>query len=654
MMDRLKNEGKKLGLGIDTGGTFTDAAIIDLREKRVLAKAKAPTTHHDLAIGLREAVDKVMETDGFDVEDIRLVGVSTTLATNSILEGKGGKVGLIGIGWKPKEDWYLGEQKAAFISGGHEVNGLEREPMNMIEAEAAVNEMCQGVDAVAVSGLFSVYNHNHESRIRRMIKEKSGLPVVCGHELTGELGIMERTVTAVLNARLIPILDSFIDDVEGSLRKRGITAPIMVFKGDGSLMNIETARERPVETILSGPAASSMGGRILAGLTDCIVIDIGGTSTDVAFLDGGFPRIVPEGAHIGQWRTRVRAVDMWTAALGGDSEIVVDRRGNMEFRADRVIPLSLAATMYEGFLDKLEASGEVRFLVAYPRDGKGLSDKEMSLFDFLKQNGPSTWRELKRNVDVVLLDRFVKRLRDKNMIVGIGLTPTDILHLKGDYQKGSVRAAERGVDLYRPSMGLTQKEFVSTVLNKVAAKISQEVIKKIILDDGGIMPEGKSCDFLLETASKGSDSDLIQMDVRVKRKIVGIGAPAHVYVSGIERRLGTEVIIPQNHEVGNAVGAVCSPIVETAHVVIFPQDEKFHLFSSFYIPVTYGHIEQAVGAARNMVERHVRERAEKAGAQEINVKVEVDYKKSIGGELVAGEIISRIDVNARAVGQPII
>jgi N-methylhydantoinase A/oxoprolinase/acetone carboxylase beta subunit len=645
-------EAGKFGLGIDTGGTYTDAAVVDLKNKTVLAKAKAPTTYQNLAIGLRSAVDGVIDHDGFDPNEIRLVGVSTTLATNSILEGKGGRAGLIGIGWEPKEGWYLGEQKAVFIKGGHEVSGFEKEPMDMEEAEAAIEEICKEVDAIAVSGLFSVHNHNHESKIRRLIRERTGLPVVCGHELTGELGIMERTVTAVLNARLIPILDTFLDDVENSLRRRDIHAPIMVFKGDGSLMNIETARERPVETVLSGPAASSMGGRILAGIDDCIVVDVGGTSTDIAFLEGGFPRIVPDGATIGEWRTRVRAVDMWTAAMGGDSEIIVDRRGNMSIGPERVIPLSMASETYEGFLDKLATCGQARFLVAYSRDGSGLSEKERSLFDFLRENGPSTFGEIRANVDVVLLDRFVKRLRDKNMVVGIGLTPTDVLHLKGDYLSGNVRASELGVDLARPSTGLSREEFVEKVLNKVAAKISQEVIKKIILDEGGVMPQGSSCDYLLETASWGRESELMRLEAKVNRKIVGIGAPAHVYIPEIGRRLGCEVIVPQNHEVGNAVGAVCSPIVETAQAVIFPQDGKYHLFSSFYIPVTYEHMGQAIEAARNMVKRHVRERAEKAGAQEINVKIEVNIKKSIGGENVEGEIISKIDVMGRAVGQP--
>ena len=524
--------------------------------------------------------------------------------------------------------------------------------MDMTETEAVLDDMLPKVDAVAISGLFSVYNHNHESRVRRMIRERSGLPVICGHELTGELGIQERTVTAVLNARLIPILDTFLDDVQMTMTDNDIHAPIMVFKGDGSLMNVETAKERPVETILSGPAASSMGGRMLTGLEDCIVVDMGGTSTDIAFLDGGFPRIVPEGAHIGQWRTRVRAVDMWTAALGGDSEIVVDRWGELEIRADRVVPLSIAARIHPDFTDRMRETGEIRYLMAYERDPSQLDSKERLLFDYLKKNGPSTYTELKSNLDIVLLDRFVKRLRDKNMVVGIGLTPTDVMHLNGDASSGDILAAEMGVDASRVSMRLSREGFFDHVLNLVVSNLSQEVLRKIMVDDGDVIPDDGPCRYLLENVSGGRESDLLGMRASVKRNIVGIGAPAHIYLPHLEKRLGTDVLVPENHEVGNAVGAVCSPIVETAAAVIFPEDGKYHMFSSFYVPVVYSHIDQAKGAARTLVENHARDKAEKAGARDIQIKVEMDVRKSVGGELVEGEIISRIDVRARAVGQP--
>jgi len=640
------------GLGIDTGGTYTDAAIVNLSDKRVVTKAKSPTTHHDLRLGIQNAVDAAVTTDVSIVEKIRLVGVSTTLATNSILEGKGGKVGLIGIGWKPRDDWVLGEDRGTYIKGGHEVNGREKEPLDMSELDAAINEVCSGVDAVAVSSLFSVCNPSHENRVRKLIKERFDLPVVCGHELTGELGIKERTVTAVLNARLIPILDTFLDSVKSSLREIGIEAPIMVFKGDGSLMSIEMARERPVETILSGPAASAMGGRILAGVEDCIIIDIGGTSTDIAVLDGGFPKINTEGATVGEWRTRVRAVDMWTTAMGGDSEIVVDRTGNIQIGPERVIPLSQAAVKYDNFLERMNKHNAIKFWTAYPRHPNNLSEEEQRIFQYLAENGPCTLDQIKQGAGVILVNRFLNRLKEKNLIVGIGLTPTDLLHVNGGYQCGDIGAAEFGVKWASGVLRIDEKRFIAKVLNKIYSRIAKEVIRKIALDESATLLSEESHDYLLSTATGERPHELLEVKMKVTRPIVGIGAPVRAYLNELEKRLGTDVIIPEEHEVGNAVGAVCSPIVEVAEAVVFPGEEKCTIYSPFSVPLTYTHLEQAVEAARSLVRKHALERAERAGAQNVSVKVDVDYKKFVGGWLIEGELINRIEVRGRAIGYP--
>ncbi|MFP4171254.1 MAG: hydantoinase/oxoprolinase family protein, partial [Methanomassiliicoccales archaeon] len=479
----MQSSTRGLGLGIDTGGTYTDAAIVDLKDKRVLAKAKARTTHHDLAIGVAEAADNVMRGSGLRTSDISLVGVSTTLATNSILEGAGGRVGLIGIGWTPEEGWDLGADRSVFISGGHTVKGEESSPLLMDEVLDAVEEMSEGVDAVAISSIFSVYNREHEEKVAEALTESVPLPLVLGHHLTTDLGIRERTVTAVLNARLIPLINLFLDKVESSLRERGMRAPIMVFKGDGTLMNIHTARKRPVETILSGPAASSMGGRILAGVDSCIIVDIGGTSTDIAFLEDGFPKVTREGATVGKWRTRVRAVDMWTAALGGDSE-VLPGEGKVSLGSRRVIPLSMAATRWPELLDRMRGSGDISYYVAFSSEEKDLVEGEGSVFRFLLENGPATSREVQRGTGVVLVDRQLRSLAGGNMVAGIGLTPTDCLHVNGTYTQGSVEAARLGVETASRSTGLSAGEMVDEVLNRVAAGISEEIIKKVMLDEG--------------------------------------------------------------------------------------------------------------------------------------------------------------------------
>ncbi|MFP4197929.1 MAG: hydantoinase/oxoprolinase family protein, partial [Methanomassiliicoccales archaeon] len=443
----------------------------------------------------------------------------------------------------------------------------------------------------------------------------------------------------------------FLDKVESSLRERGMRAPIMVFKGDGTLMNIHTARKRPVETILSGPAASSMGGRILAGVDSCIIVDIGGTSTDIAFLEDGFPKVTREGATVGKWRTRVRAVDMWTAALGGDSE-VLPGEGKVSLGSRRVIPLSMAATRWPELLDRMRGSGDISYYVAFSSEEKDLVEGEGSVFRFLLENGPATSREVQRGTGVVLVDRQLRSLAGGNMVAGIGLTPTDCLHVNGTYTQGSVEAARLGVETASRSTGLSAGEMVDEVLNRVAAGISEEIIKKVMLDEGSSPSASGGCGYLMDTATGKRRPGMLRFQVRLDRPVVGIGAPAHVYLPMVQDRLGTEVIVPEEHDVGNAVGAVCSPVVETVELVVFPKDERYTVFSPFEIPHTFSHVDQAVGAARNMASKHVEKRAREAGAKDIKVTLNVDEKRSLGGENVEGEIINRIEVRAKAVGQP--
>ena len=190
-----------LVLGIDTGGTYTDGVVIDREAKRVLAKAKALTTRDDLSHGIIQCIDNLRFPD---CDKVGMVTLSTTLATNAIVEGKGCEVGLLMIGFNPSAR--LPAREVKVIPGGHTVQGNEKEPFDDELAREAIGSFRGLVDAMAVSAYLSVRNPEHESRARRMIEEMLDVPVVCAHHLTRSLGIHERTVTAVLNARLMPII----------------------------------------------------------------------------------------------------------------------------------------------------------------------------------------------------------------------------------------------------------------------------------------------------------------------------------------------------------------------------------------------------------------------------------------------------------------
>jgi N-methylhydantoinase A/oxoprolinase/acetone carboxylase beta subunit len=641
-----------LGLGIDTGGTYTDAVIVDMATKEVIAKKKALTTYQDLSIGLLEAVDGVLEGEESFVRDIHLVGISTTLATNSILQGRGGSVGLIGIGWKPEDGWEFGAKRSVFISGGHDSRGREMHALDMDEVESAIKHSLQDADAIVVSSFFGILNPSHEERVRDAIRAISTIPIVTGHELTPELGILERTTTAVLNAKLLPIIDDFLSGVEKSLELRHVKAPIMVLKGDGSFMNLGKARSRPVETILSGPAASLMGGKQLSKLERCIVLDIGGTSTDIAYLDKGFSRLQKEGAVVGQWRTRVKAVDIWTTGLGGDSRLdLID--GSIVIGPDRVLPIETACAQYPFLLKKMKELHKTEFLIAFDRDVGILSPGEQIVFDFIRAEGPVTLSEVMQALpDVFLSVEYAKRLIAKNYVILTGPTPTDVLHVAGIYLHGSLEGAKEAVGILASKAHQTIEEFVAKFMERIGSRLAEEVVKKAILDGSGEIPSDKASLHLVRLATSGSEESNISVKLGFDRPIVGIGAPAHIYVPLVKRFIGVDVIIPKDFDVGNAVGAVCSQVSENVEVQILPRDNLFHVYAPDREPSDFETMEQAISAARDMAELLAREKVIEAGGIDVKTLVDVEIKRVNAGVSGQTEIVNWVSVIARAIGKP--
>ena len=334
-------------LGVDTGGTYTDAVLLR-DEAEVIASAKALTTRQDLAIGVAGAVRRVLEQSGIGPEEIALASLSTTLATNALVEGQGGRVALVYIGFREGDlDRHglaevLKGDPALVLTGGHDHGGTEAAPLDTEALETFLTSDAAQVTGFAVAAQFATRNPAHELAAARIIAERTGRPVTCSHQLSARLNGPRRAVTAVLNARLVGMIDRLIGRAQDVLTEMGITAPLMVVRGDGALMSAEQARIRPIETILSGPAASIVGARWLTGIDEGLVSDIGGTTTDVAMLKGGRPAIDPEGAEVGGHRTMVEAVAMRTTGLGGDSQVHVVTEGldgGVSLGPRRVLPV---------------------------------------------------------------------------------------------------------------------------------------------------------------------------------------------------------------------------------------------------------------------------------------------------------------------------
>ncbi|MFN3607086.1 MAG: hydantoinase/oxoprolinase N-terminal domain-containing protein, partial [Cypionkella sp.] len=248
-------------LGVDTGGTYTDAVILDEAADRVIGSAKSLTTRADLAIGVGGAVDGALAQSGIAAGDIALVSLSTTLATNALVEGQGGRVALIFIGFDAGDLARGGLTEAlkgdpvVTIAGGHDHAGGQASPLDMDALEPMLAQLGQDVMGFAVAARFATRNPAHEIAVRDAIRRITGRPVTCSYELSADLNGPKRALTAVLNARLIGMIDRLISACEGHLAAIGITAPLMVVRGDGALISAAMVRERPIETILSGPAA---------------------------------------------------------------------------------------------------------------------------------------------------------------------------------------------------------------------------------------------------------------------------------------------------------------------------------------------------------------------------------------------------------------
>lgn len=641
----------ELGLGIDTGGTYTDAAMVDLGSKRLIAWSKSPTTPQDLTEGIVRSVRTLLRKQRFDPAEIKLVGLSTTLATNSVLESRGGRVGLIGIGWDTKDLNALGAERCAFIKGGHDTKGRELDALDVKGLRETVRSMSEDVDAFVVSSMFSVYQPSHEDRARQVIREMTERPVVAAYELSGELGVIERSVTAVLNARLLPMISDFLDRIESALLSMHIKANIVVLKGDGNVMPVKQARERPVETILSGPAASLLGGSRLSGLDNCLVVDMGGTSTDIAYIDDGFPRIGREGAQLAGWRTRVRSIDAATVALGGDSEIGSDLHGDLKIGPARVLPLALAGERTKDLPRMIMERRRTDFLVT-ARGPERLTGQKLQVYLKVQELGLCDEEELRTALpDTYLVRETARELVRSGHLLRTGLTPTDIFNLEGLYRLGDEVSSRAGVEHYLEGTRMSVEAYCARVMHRLVGRLAEEVVRKVMAEEIGDLPKEPTVDRLVQLMAGERPPGAFRLSLRLDRPIVGIGGPARLLMPSLGELLGAEVVIPEGASVGNAVGAVCSRISETLTMRIQPlSDGQFQMVTPWGDAQDFRRAEEAIKRAKVLAGEHVQGRAERAGAADISVRTdvrEVRFKDQKGMEH-----LNWIEVTARATGEP--
>lgn len=626
-----------LTLGIDTGGTYTDAVLVDSADGDVIAAAKALTTYHDLTIGIGGAVDAAFAGGSASREDVTLVALSTTLATNAIVEGRGLPVCLLLVGYDRKLmasfdlERELVAEHVVYLDGGHDGEGCEVAPLDEAAVREAIRAYQGRVSGFAVSGYFSVRNPEHEMRVKALVEEIAGLPVTCGHELTSRLDAVRRATTAALNARLIPLLQELMTTVRGALDARCITAPLMVVRGDGSLVRASWAMERPVETILSGPAASVLGAPHLAGGRDGWVVDIGGTTTDIAALREGRPILSPDGARVGGWRTRVRAVDIHTVGLGGDSLVTSDGRV-LSVGPRRVVPLCVLATEHPAVLDALHdppdtsvsLAGQFAYLLSRPtaRQMSGLDDLDATIVDLLG-GGPRPVARLAEELRYrTLLERRLHDLMARRLVMLAGFTPTDALHVLGRFTRWDKEAASLGAAWLADGLGLSAEALCARITEMVSDRIASELITKALSDEG-VSPDWAgepTAGALLGRALGQEGESSVACALTLHHPIIAIGAPAEAYAPAAAGKLDADLAIPAHAGVANAVGAAIGTVLQEMRAEIRPVNggERFRV----HLPdgvVDVSTIEEGVCYARRVVTHQLEALAHQAGAEQVEI-----------------------------------
>jgi N-methylhydantoinase A/oxoprolinase/acetone carboxylase beta subunit len=324
-------------IGIDVGGTNTDAVILD-QDNHIIESTKAATTQ-DVETGIFNALDQVLKKAAIDFSKIKYVMLGTTHATNAIIEKKRlAKIAVVriclpaGQAIEPMFTWdnelkhSVGDQYY-FIHGGCEFDGRPLNSSGLIveECEHVLDEMeASGVESVAVTSIFSPVLDLYEKEFGQLVRNRFGeeFPVTLSSEI-GNLGLLERENSAALNAALVKVADMVAKGLEKALRRYRIQAEIFFAQNDGTLMSMEYAKKYPILTIGSGPTNSIRGAAYLSGLQDCIVCDIGGTTTDVGILIKGFPRESAVAVNIGGVRTNFRMPDIISIGIGGGSVVRV-------------------------------------------------------------------------------------------------------------------------------------------------------------------------------------------------------------------------------------------------------------------------------------------------------------------------------------------
>ncbi|MGM0612275.1 MAG: hydantoinase/oxoprolinase N-terminal domain-containing protein [Bacteroidota bacterium] len=632
-------------IGIDTGGTFTDGVLLNYANREVVSAAKSLTTRQDLKQGVIKVLKKLTIPEDCN---IKLVGISSTLATNSIVEGKARKVALLLIGYQPElvENFGLESEFATedltYIKGGHKAQGEELAPLDEEAIRDWIKNKKHEVDAIAVSGYFSPLNPAHEKRALEIIAEESNLPVVMGHQLSTKLNSVKRAATASVNASLVSVMQDFLQSVSNSLKELEIEAPLMIVRGDGTLMPYEEALQKPVETVMSGPAASAIGGKFLSNINKSLVIDMGSTTTDLALVENARVVVSETGAKVGDIKTAVEAAQIRTISLGCDSRISFNSKAETVLGPDRVRSLSQISMYYPEIKDilfelsknnfaRLKSPYDIEFWHLYrkldSRTEQLLNNQQKAIIEKLKE--PKQLSELMDDFQVCHPEHLkMHDLIHQGYIECSTLNSTDLLHAAGAMELWDNDAANYATQCYSKINKLKKKELIDMVFDTMQDRLVEEILLYLANRETQeeSMPgriDGKWGKWLLHEILY-HNSDLLSLELTSKIPVIGTGAPAKHFMREVTRLINTKLYIPQYSEVANAVGAVSGSIAETREAIVFVKedgDNYTYQMKSQHSIENFNSYAEACEAAEQKAYQLAKEATIKAGGTDPHTEV---------------------------------
>ncbi|MGN1014976.1 MAG: hydantoinase/oxoprolinase family protein [Butyricicoccus sp.] len=649
-----------IGLGIDTGGTCTDAVIYDMDAGTVLSVGKTLTTKERLETGIERAIRML---DAEQLKRAEFVSLSTTLATNACVEQRGGRVKLLFIGVKPhivqqvyREYGFDSMEDIRFISGVPEGGYCKAVPPDWDALDEMMDEFREA-EAIGIVQYFPEWNNGaFEKEAKARLEQRYSVPIVCGSELFSDTNAVRRGAGTYLNIRLIPIIHRFLKAVSNVLQSLQLDIPIFVVRSDGTLMNRDFTRRHPVETLLCGPAASALGGAWMADEKNALIVDIGGTTTDIAVLRDGTALSVPDGIKINGWKTFVKGMYVDTFGLGGDSAVQFDESG-VYLEDYRVIPIAMIAAQYPELVGKLRermqwTGGKMPVYEGFVlqqglQEQRTYTPEQIALCRVLQER-PLMWDEVGDICGKYNVEHCVRPLEQDNSILRFGLTPTDMMHLKGDYCAYHTEAARAAVQCMANNSGLDARDIPDLVYNAFWHKLYKNIVRVLLQLEYPQYKEGVP-DEVLRLAERSYDttnSTYLRPSFSSPFAIVGVGGPAGIFLPEMERRLGMRVFIPDNFRVANAVGTLAGRISVTrsSEIRYCSEDnvEGYRVFLNGQKRVIEG-FDDAVRAVSDSLRAITAEVAQRRGAQKNIVFTEHvrNYSSSAGaGALVLGAEIS--------------